>query len=68
MENKADNKDMKVNNTAVAAVGAVVGAGIAIASAMALKDKKVSSKVKEAGKVIEEKAKKEADKVIKKLK
>jgi hypothetical protein len=73
--NTVDNKNMKVNNAAVAAVGAMVGAGIAVAGAMALKDKKVSDKVKEAGKVMEEKAdnyvkkaKKETEKVASKLK
>ena len=41
-----NHNNKKINNSVVAAVGGVVlGAGLAIAGALALKDKKISTKV-----------------------
>jgi gas vesicle protein len=51
-----DNKNKKeVNPLAAAVVGVAVGAGLAVAGAIALNDKKNSDKLKEAGKEFEAK-------------
>lgn len=50
------NDGVQVNHVATAAVGVAVGAGLTMAGAMALKDKKVAQQAKKVGKELEEKA------------
>ena len=55
-QNKQDREKSSVNPIAAAVTGAVVGAGIAVAGAIALKDEKNREKVKEALNTVKDQA------------